>query len=141
VTTMKYAHLAALVAVAFLQGCATMMNGTTQTVRIETDPPGATLTILPDGVQAVSPAEIELGRKAFRTIEVRLDGYEVTRIYLDRYVEGEKVAPNVVIDPLFFLMKLSWGPVLLDFETGGAFRLAPDPVVIKLAPINAAASQ
>jgi hypothetical protein len=140
VTAMKYQRVAALSAVAFLQGCATMMNGTTQTVRIETDPPGAMLTILPDGIQVVSPADVELGRKAFRTIEVRLDGYEVTRTYLDRYVVGEAVAPNVMIDPLFFLMKLSWGPVLLDFETGGAFRLAPDPVVIKLAPLNAATS-
>ncbi len=49
-----------LAATSFFSGCATLINGTQQTVGIQTDPPGATCSI--GAFKVVTPAAITLRR-------------------------------------------------------------------------------
>jgi hypothetical protein len=66
-----------------LSGCATIAHGNHQTVHVETDPPGATFTLL--GKTYTTPVDVEVPRKA-KDVEVVLgkDGYAVKRVALAR---------------------------------------------------------
>ncbi len=62
-----------------LNGCATIMHGTTQDIKITTDPSGADLLI--DGRQQFkSPATITMNRKDDHTVEISREGYKKRKI-------------------------------------------------------------
>ena len=50
-------------ALVFQLGCATIINGPTQTVEITSDPAGARAVVLPSGVELVTPGKVDLERK------------------------------------------------------------------------------
>jgi hypothetical protein len=59
-------------------GCATMINGTTQSFHIQSSPPGA--TVLVDGQPAgVTPLPVKLKRSSNHEVEVRHDGFDSQR--------------------------------------------------------------
>lgn len=70
-------------------GCSTLLHGPTQSVRIESTPPGAEVTITPqtsqrgptfliDGEQTVTtPATVELRRDTFYRLEFQKEGYKI----------------------------------------------------------------
>ena len=108
--------------------------GPNQWVRIETEPPGATVTVLPEGQQGVTPVDFNLKRKSVHTVEARLEGYAMTRGYLDRKNSGVVVG-NLLVAPFWIFG--SFVGTKADYETGSAFSLTPDPLVIELKPITA----
>ena len=58
-----------------LNGCATIMHGTTQDIDVKTDPAGADLLV--DGQQHYkSPAVITMKRKDDHTVEISQEGYK-----------------------------------------------------------------
>jgi hypothetical protein len=70
-----------------LLGCATVLHGTRQTVHVETDPPGATVTVL--GERHTSPVDVVLPRKSENLeVVIEMDGYVTKRIPLVRKVAG-----------------------------------------------------
>lgn len=108
-------------------GCATVIHGVRQTVTITTEPPGATVTILPDNLEIISPARVHLHRKKAHTALIVLDGYLPTFALIDRVVSGALFG-NVLIGGLI--------GINLDAEFGGAFRLVPEELVVKLIPVD-----
>lgn len=66
-----------------LFGCATIAHGNRQTVHVETDPPGATFTLL--GKRYTTPVDVEIPRKS-KDVEFALekDGYAARRVALAR---------------------------------------------------------
>jgi hypothetical protein len=66
-----------------LLGCATIAHGNHQTIHVETDPPGATFTLL--GKRYTTPVDVEIPRKT-KDVELVLekDGYAAKRVALAR---------------------------------------------------------
>ena len=125
--------LACVLVASALMGCATLIHGVRQTVTITTEPPGATITILPDNLEVVSPARVHLHRRRTHTALIVLDGYSPTFALIDRLVSGALYwnVPLVVLGviPAFIA-------VGVDAESGGAFRLMPEELVVKLRPLD-----
>jgi len=100
-------------------GCATMMFGTTETIRIYSEPPGAIVT-LPNGNQVITPAEVELDRKSAFVITIAKEGYETE---------------TVTLQPVFSGKGLAFGG-LYDYESGAVYQLTPNPVSVVLKPTD-----
>src|SRR5262245_6407794 len=59
-----------------LCSCATMVNGTTQSTAITSDPAGATAVLLPAGKTVTTPATVMLERGKVHTVLFSLEGFE-----------------------------------------------------------------
>jgi hypothetical protein len=146
---------AVVLAVALLPaGCATIFHGRTQRIEIVTDPPGATAVA---GGQRVSTPGFLLLRRDQTDFEIRIekDGYAPKTVRLTRRVSGLVwanlgwaglgLAVGATQQPLFSRTSDSPGNAWVvggagaaafgfgvDFVTGGAYRLEPATVVVKL---------
>jgi len=116
--------LAALPALATL-GCATIVNGPTQDVEITSNPPGASVLILPEKKMVVTPAEVELDRKTVHTLIFELEGCRPATGYLDR-LNSNVTTGNVILGGLI--------GIAIDYDSGAVYRLDPDPLHVVLQP-------
>lgn len=115
-----------LVLVVFLSGCATIMNGDSQFVRINSQPEGAKVFVA--GNYFITPAEVLLKR-----------GYPMHEYQLLFEKEGYKPGYARIEQRL---SKWLWGDIIyavipgvaVDFITGGAFKLYPKEISVKLEP-------
>jgi hypothetical protein len=79
--------LALAVALAPLFGCATILNGPNQTIHVETDPPGATVTVA--GETHTSPVDLVLKRATKGLVVViEKEGYVSRKVALERGASG-----------------------------------------------------
>lgn len=109
-----------------LNGCATIIHGTTQDVGITTDPSGADLLV--DGQQHYkSPAVITMKRKDDHTVEISQEGYKKETVEikgaLSWAVAGDFLAGGVI----------GYG---IDAATGAQRRLEPESVNVRLQPLS-----
>jgi hypothetical protein len=142
-----------------LFGCATVLHGSRQTIHVETDPPGATVTVA--GERHTSPVDVVLPRKSENLeVVVEKDGYLTKRIPLVRKVAGEtwlnllaipagaaagasiganssstgtefeNGAAGMVVGTLA-LTSLSFS---VDGVTGAIYRLEPRAIAVRLEP-------
>ena len=114
-----------IIALCFLCGCATVVNGPDQTISISSEPPNANILI--DGAfHNTTPATIEFKRDAMHLVRIEKEGYYPYETYLVNSVSG-----------------WIWGNVLLggfvgafvDCLSGGAYKLSPariDTVLTKM---------
>jgi hypothetical protein len=109
---------------AWLAGCATIVHGTKQQVRVETTPAGAKASV---GSQTVTtPGELTLPREYSYIVNFEKPGYAPT------YAHIEQTTSRFV-----------WGNILLggfmgagiDYANGAAYDLGPVTVSAELAPI------
>ncbi len=111
-----------------LQACASIIEGTTQTIAIQSTPAGADWRLLREGMGRASVTTLgEVGvekTKHDMTIECEKDGYEVTKVNLDSGIEAA-----------------TWGNIILGGGIGWAFDSAmgadnkyPDYVNLRLIP-------
>jgi len=107
-----------------------MARGTTQTITVETDPPGATIRHSQSGEIWTSPAELQLRRNRRHLLEASLRGYTTQQIY----VRSEASVKWWVIDAF----TLGIGN-LIDFLAGGLFDLKPSHVRVVFEPVEEAA--
>ncbi len=115
--------LTAAVSVGLLCNCATIISGTSQMVRIDSDPQGA--TILVDGLSmGKTPATIALQRPGFsnKTVTLRQDGYADSTFLLQKSFNGVSV--------LNLLLTL-W-PFAIDLATGAFMSYDPAGYTIEL---------
>ena len=148
-----------VVALSPLFGCATVLHGTRQTIHVETDPPGATVTVA--GERHTSPVDVVLPRKSEGLeVVVEKDGYVTKRIPLVRKVAGEtwldflaipagaaagasiganssatgteleNGATGMIVGALA-LTGLSFS---VDGATGAMYRLEPHAIAVRLEP-------
>ncbi len=154
-----------LVLAPFLSGCATMIHGVHQEVRVETEPPGATASV---GDQKITtPGVLKLKRKEKALeIVVEKDGYVTKRVALTRKDSGwdwlnaigipvgivaggtighrsdsgflafEGAATGAVIGGV----ALSGAGFLIDNGNGAAYKLDPPLVVLRLEPVSLTSS-
>ncbi|MBI2989540.1 MAG: PEGA domain-containing protein [Deltaproteobacteria bacterium] len=114
-----------LLAALFLQGCASIMQGSTQHISVTTVPSGA--TVLVNGIQRfTSPAMIELPRRESHRLDISLEGYHPEVVDV-RHVPSNMTAGNIIAGGLV--------GYFVDQSTGAAFRLVPEVVQINLRPL------
>lgn len=111
-----------LLAIVSLSGCATVLNGSTQKVKLTTDPDDAKVYV--NGVYfGETPVELELDTSQVYSVEFRKRGYESQGVLI-----GNKVGLGwVVID-----LCLGVVPVFIDAVTGDWNTLHPNKVRVSL---------
>ena len=145
-----------------LSGCATLIHGTRQDVRVETDPPGATASA--GDRKITTPGVLNLKRKEkVLEIVVEKEGYETRRVALTRkdsglqwldmlgipagvvagatvghrsdsgFLEYQGTATGAVVGGVV----LSGAAFLIDYGNGAAYRLDPAVIILRLEPIPA----
>lgn len=121
-------------------GCATVVRGTKDNAKFESDPAGATVT-----VEAISsdklgpfdcktPCELELKRKREWNVVFTLDGYKPATGILKPKVTGGGVASgagNVLAGGII--------GIGVDAGTGANLDLRPNPMKARLVPIDSGA--
>jgi hypothetical protein len=110
-------------------GCATIVNDSTQRVEIVSDPPGATTKVggIPIGT---TPTSIDLKRGEPHSVTIEKDGYATAKQSIAQGTSGW-IAVNILIGGLTGL--------IVDYSTGAAHTLKPDsvsPVLIASAHLQ-----
>jgi len=119
--------LAALAALPLLVGCATLVQGSTQRVQISSTPSGARVLVLPENATLITPGAIHLARNQVHTLVFTLPCYHAATGYLDR------------VDSKPLLLDAFTGAIpglAVDFATGAAYELTPDPLHVTLQRVS-----
>src|SRR5258708_12355865 len=75
----KSSLFASILAVLFASGCATLFQGTNEEIMVESDPPGAQVSVN-DGRQGTTPFSMKVNRNDDLEIHVSKAGYSPTDI-------------------------------------------------------------
>jgi hypothetical protein len=122
-----------LLCAASLSACATITRGTRQNYVIETDPPGAQIT-LSTGQHCVTPCTLRLKRKDEFTVTATMDGYERAEAEVRSRMRaggGTALAGNAIFGGIV-------GGVV-DASNGSLNDLRPNPLHITMTPVGGAA--
>lgn len=111
--------LALVAAVGLLSGCATITGGTTDNVRIETDPGEASARV--GTSQCETPCTMTIPRDA-TDIQIEKDGYEPLELQMEK---SFRAVPTILGNILWLVPGLA-----VDFLAGGAYD--PQPVNVQL---------
>ena len=105
-----------------LTGCATIVNHSTQPVKVTSHPSGAFVTI--DGAPyGPTPFTTHLLRKETHQIHIQLEGYEPQDVMLTRHVSGWFFG-NVLIGGLI--------GIAIDAMSGSMYKLTPKQIEAEL---------
>ena len=107
-----------LVGLWVLSSCATLFNGTSQTVGYSSDPSGAKVYINGQHM-GTTPFEMEMKSNRTYTIEFRKEGYESKTVVLNNSIG----AGWIILDVLGGLI-----PIIVDAATGAWYSLDQDHV-------------
>ena len=115
---------------AVVQGCATLIKGSSQSIPVSSDPPAA--DILLDGkLVGQTPRTLALKRDSNYLITIQKTGFEQQSVPVVKDIGGA-VWGNVLAGGL-----IGWG---VDAATGAQYNLLPASVSVKLVPVNTAVS-
>lgn len=121
----------------FAAGCGTVVRGTKQGVKFQSEPPGAAVTVVrakkvKTQWNCVSPCELQLSRKRDFDVTFDLDGYKPAKARLASRL-GAKGGATAI--PGNFVLGGGVG-FIVDAGTGANMQLKPDPMRAKLAAID-----
>ena len=124
---MKIILLVVFLAFSYLTlgGCATIINGTTQKIPVDTTPQGATAENQ-DGVGCITPCSIELKRNQDHIITISKEGFE-----------NQSVTCKHVLSPAilgYILLPLGLIGAVVDAASGSLYRLTPEAISLELKP-------
>jgi len=109
-----------------LNGCATIIHGTTQDIGVTTDPAGADLLV--DGQNHYkSPAVITMKRKDDHTVEISQEGYKRAAVEIKGTISA------AVLGDFLAGGAIGYG---IDAATGAQRRLEPEKVEVRLQPLT-----
>jgi hypothetical protein len=104
--------------------CATIISGTTQSIRVTSVPPGATVTAEPRGNWVTTPAKITLRRKgAPYRLTFALEGYQPYNVT----ISADKTNGWVYLNLAYGLFP-GMGLIAVDSLSGAIHKLSPDEV-------------
>lgn len=125
----------ALLCVASLSACATITRGTSQDFVINTDPPGAQIT-LSTGQTCTSPCSLRMKRKRGFSVTASMPGYQDGHAEVRSRMHGgggAALAGNAIFGGLI--------GVGVDASNGSLRDLRPNPLTITMARIGEAAPE
>ncbi len=115
----------AIAAALLLSGCATVFNGTTETVKFSSDPPQAEVRI--DGRPACkTPCALELSTRAPVQLAITRPGFQTFDLTLQREVNLWWIAPDLMFGGILAL--------LIDGVLESWYTLHPSPIRVALSP-------
>lgn len=109
-----------------LGGCATIINGTTQKIPVNTIPPGAT-AMNQDGLNCITPCSLQLLRKQDHIITISKEGFE------DQSVTCQHVLRAAVVG--YIILPLGLIGALVDAASGSLYSLMPEAISLELKPV------
>ena len=103
-----------------ITSCATLISGSMQTVKVSSNPSGATVKVEPGFYEVKTPAELSLKRKEgpYR-LTIAMDGYEPVQAYLKASTNGW-LWGNILFGGII--------GIIIDYSTGAATALSPTEV-------------
>ena len=107
-----------------LTSCATIINGTTQRIPVDSNPQGATVCVN-GNVEGCTPTTIEVKRKRDHLLTLSKEGYQTESFQLQHVLSGA-VAGNLVAGGF-----IGWG---VDACSGGQYRIVPETVYVDMKP-------
>ena len=113
-------------------GCATLISGRTQEIRVRSNPPGATVTVEPSGEHTTTPGTLSLRRSGapYRLL-FELQGHTRQSVMLTTSTNAWVWANLLIgIVPGAFL-------TIVDSSTGAELTLTPDDVDAQLPATDA----
>ena len=109
--------------------CATIMNGTTQSIIFKSEPAGASVTVDRMFI-GKTPTAAALSRSDTHTVEIDLDGYEKAGFVINKKV-SKWVWGNILLGGVIGLV--------VDLVTGGIYVLNPEEIGAELSKNGMAA--
>lgn len=109
-----------------IQGCGTIIQGTTQQMGISSNPSNANVTINGQS-KGVTPMIVDLKRKDSHMIRIDLEGYQTYETVLTRKTSGW-VWGNIVFGGLIGLV--------IDATAGGMYKLTPEQIHADFKPMS-----
>src|SRR5262245_52229542 len=104
-------------------GCALIVNGTTDSVFVESQPPGATVRV--DGkAVARTPAKIFLSRRHPGRVTLEREGYLSEELFFPSHFDAGWI--------LFDLLLTLGVGIPIDLATGAMWNYSPDRAVVRL---------
>src|ERR1051325_8256474 len=107
-------------------GCASLVSGSSQKVRINSEPAGANARI--EAQNVTTPGVATLKRDRNYTVYISKEGYEEQKVYL-----------NMEMNPWVW-GNFSLVGMIIDMSTGAANRLAPQEINVRLNKVPAGVS-
>lgn len=109
--------------IVLLTSCATIVKGSTDTIKITSIPPGA--KVINDGDEiGTTPCEVRLSSKKSHKIEITAKGYESQKVNIDN-----SFSIGYTIGNLFSFSLLG---ILVDVASGSIYNLQPNDVNVTL---------
>jgi hypothetical protein len=134
----KSSLLASLLAVLFASGCATLFQGTNEEIMIESDPPGAQVSVN-DGRQGTTPFSMKVNRNDDLDIHVSKPGYSPTDIADTSHAEWGYVVSDIFLTGLIGLgVDGIDGAMFYHNQTMVTAHL--EPIALSSAPISPSAA-
>lgn len=120
---MKFVSMLLVICLLFQSGCASIVGGKHQTLRVESNPVGAKVTTNYEDVEGITPTSLVLSRKREYQIILKKKGYRTKKVFVDQSLRG-----------WFWMNLLSWGIIgmAVDFSTGAAYKHEPETVIATL---------
>ncbi|MBI3292709.1 MAG: hypothetical protein HYZ73_07890 [Elusimicrobia bacterium] len=120
--------LAALLVAALLSGCASIIHGSRQDVRVTSVPSGAVVRVNLNNQATTTPGVLTLNRKEIGyVLTFEKQGYKPVEVSLRRTVDGWLFG-NILFGGLV--------GIVIDFASGSAYKLTPDEVSTVLTQMN-----
>jgi uncharacterized protein YceK len=120
--------LATLLVAALLAGCASIIHGSRQDVRVTSVPSGAVVRVNLNNQATTTPGVLTLNRKEIGyVLTFEKQGYKPVEVSLRRTVDGWLFG-NILFGGLVGLV--------IDFASGSAYKLTPDEVSTVLTQMN-----
>ena len=114
---------------ALTTGCASIIHGTKQDVRVLSSPSGAVVRVNLNNMATTTPGVVTLDRKETGyVLTFEKEGYKPVEVSIRRTVDGWLFG-NILFGGLI--------GIIIDFVSGSAYRLTPDEVQVALASRNA----
>ena len=125
---LKSTTCALLSGALLFSGCASIVNGSNQKVKINSHPGGATVRI-DGGSSGVTPTTADLSRKASHRVEISLAGYASQEVMLRPHFNGLMLG-NLLIGGIIGMA--------VDGSTGASNTLKPENLDVTLEKAGAA---
>jgi hypothetical protein len=119
----------AIAAGLLLSGCATLMNGRTQQVALDTTPTGAVCDV--GGIRLRTPGVVTLSRDAdFYAVSCALDGYATASSKFTVHFDdlGDFLFGNILVGGVL--------PGMLIDSQGGAYSVIPNKMNLTMVPVD-----
>lgn len=119
----------ALASLLLAGGCHTVVNGTTQPIVVNSDPPGALVQVEGMPIQT-TPAVLRLPRGFDSYVSITKVGFEPAKVFVTSTLAsgsiGQTLASGAIVG------------AAIDIASGAAYKLSPDKIDVVLKPVASA---